>query len=192
MFSFLKVSDGEANMSMGGLNQSPERHKLYDISFPYYSGSLMFAIPPGKPYTSLEKLFFPFDTIIWAYTSVLFAVAIFVIIWTKLIAKRRREFLIGRQNDAPFLNMINVCFGGVMNLMPKRNFARTMLLIWILSSMIIRNAYQGTLFSFLRGEQRNRPLYTLHDIFEGSNVRIYVWRARFQELYDNVPIIRHR
>lgn len=45
-----------ANMSIGALTVSAERNELYHITFPYFHGSLIFAIP----YTSLEKLVFPF------------------------------------------------------------------------------------------------------------------------------------
>lgn len=188
----LQVNDRMVNMSMGALTLSAERDELYDITFPYFHGSLIFAIPSGKPYTSLEKLFFPFYKSVWFNLILLFTSATMIITWMKFLTKKKREFLIGKQNSSPFFNMIVVCFGGVMNPIPTRNFARTALLNWIVFAMIVRNAYQGTLFGFLNGEQRHRPLYTLTDIFEKSNVDIYLWTARFQEIYDAVPLIRKR
>lgn len=179
-------------MSIGALSLSAERDKLYDITFPYFHGSLIFAIPLGKPYTSLEKLFFPFYKSVWFYLILLFTSATLIITWMKFVTKKKREFLIGKRNGSPFLNTINVCFGGVINPIPKRNFARIILINWIIFAMIIRNAYQGTLFGFLNSEQRHRPLYTLAEIFDKSNIAINVWTARFQGIYDAFPLIRKR
>lgn len=178
-------------MTIGAIIVTSNRLEQYDVTFPYYYGKLLFAIPAGVPFTSLEKIFFPFNMPVWVYLSILFTSAVFIVLYLKIIGKRRREFLIGKRNDAPFLNMITVFLGGVIGSIPKRNFARTILTIWLLSSMILRNAYQGTLYSFLRGDQRNPPLYRINDIFK-SNVKIYMWRSYFQQFYENYPAIRPR
>lgn len=170
---------------------SPERHKLYDASIPYHYGSLQFAVPSGKKFTSLEKIFFPFRVQIWICLSVLFAIVISSIIWMKSITRTKRAFIIGDRNDAPLLNTVSVCFGVALRRTPTRNFARTLLIIWIVFAMVVRNAYQGTLFGFMRGNQRNRPFTRIGQIFE-SNVKVYAIRSFFQEIYDAVPSVRDR
>ncbi|KAG4066326.1 hypothetical protein HA402_000550 [Bradysia odoriphaga] len=185
------LSDNTANLSIGGLVASTQRLKLYDMCVPYHHGSLRFAVPPGKKFSSLEKIFFPFRYKIWYCLSVLFAFVILAIISMKSLTRTKRTFIIGDRNDAPLLNTVNICFGGSLTRIPKRNFARTLLIIWIVCAMIVRNAYQGTLFGFLRGDQRNRPFSQMDEIFE-SNVKIYAIRSFFQELYDAVPAIRDR
>lgn len=74
-------------------------------------------------------------------------VATILIVSLKFGAEKRRAFVVGKAKN-PFLNMINISFGGALcsNKVPVRNFARTMLIMWLLSSLVLRNAYQGLKF----------------------------------------------
>lgn len=186
-----QLSDNTANVSIGGLVASPQRHQLYDMSLPYHHGSLQFAVPSGKKYTSLEKIFFPFGTRMWICLSIVFAFVIAIVIWMKSTTRTKRAFIIGARNDAPLLNAVSICFGGTLKRIPTRNFARTLLILWLVFTMIVRNAYQGTLFGFLRGDQRNRPFVRMVEIFE-SDVKVFAIRSFFQEIYDAVPSVRDR
>lgn len=73
---------------------------------------------------------------------------------------------------------------------PVRNFARTILMIWLLSTLILRNAYQGKLYDNLRGNQRNQPYYSLNSLFE-SNLRLYLYESFYEDFIsyaaDNIP-----
>lgn len=75
---------------------------------------MLFAIPPGKRYSSLEKLFFPFNITVWMYILGTFLAMAVIIVTLKLISKSKRDFVIGRNNDAPFLNLFATCLGAGM------------------------------------------------------------------------------
>lgn len=89
--------------------------------------------------------------------------------------------------------MVVVCLGGTISLnhLPMRSFARTMLLIWLLSTLILRNAYQGKLFDYLRGDQRMAPLFNLDDLYE-SDLELHVFDSYYQNIVDNFPELKHR
>lgn len=158
------------------------------MSFTHFYGSLLFAIPPGQPYSSLEKLFFPFKLKVWACICALFLFGAIVIIILKLSSNEKRDFFIGKSNNMPFFNMISHCFGGNTTYIgiPARNFARTLFMIWLLSTLILRNAYQGKLYDNLRGNQRQLPYFLIDDLFK-SNLKLYLYESFFQDSTDNIP-----
>lgn len=169
------------------------RALLYSMSFAYFYGALIFAIPPGRPYTSLEKLMFPFRYKIWTCICALFTVAAIVVVLLKCGPRKRRDFIVGKFNNMPFFNMINILFGGSIsfNRIPIRNFARTILLIWLFSSLVLRNAYQGKLFDNLRSDQRMAPLYEFKDLYE-SDLNLYLLESFYRDFVDSYPQYKHR
>lgn len=134
----------------------PSLAQNFSISNAYIYPSLLYAIPPGRKFTALEKLYFPFALTVWLYISALFVIAAVLCVILKLIEKKKRDFFVGKSNSMPFFNMVVVSLGGTISInhLPMRSFARTMLLIWLISTLILRNAYQGKLFDYLRGDQR--------------------------------------
>lgn len=132
-------------MTLGAIIVAATRAERFEMTQAYFYGSLLYSIPYGKPYSSLEKLFFPFRFIIWILMCAIFIVAAVVLLLLKFTAIKNRAFMIGASNNMPFFNMVNICLGGPVSLndMPIRNFARTLLTIWLLSTLV------GAYFCFL-------------------------------------------
>lgn len=170
---------------MGAIILAASRAERFSMSFAHFYGLLLFAIPPGRPYTSFEKLFFPFKIGVWSCICILFLIAATVIMILKLIPKKKRDFLMGKSNDMPFFNMMNICLGGTINFrdISGRNFARTFLLIWLMFTLIMRNAYQGKLFDNLRSSQRKAPLFKLDELYK-SNLKLYLYESFYQNMAD--------
>lgn len=84
----------------------------------------------------------------------------------KYAPKSKRTFLVGRNNQTPFLNMVNIFFGGSIVRLPTRNFARTMFCIWILACTVIRSAYQGAIFDFIKKAKSVAPLDTVSQLVQ--------------------------
>lgn len=101
--------------------------------------------------------------------------------------------MIGRNNDAPFLNLIYIGLGGAMTeyQLPRRNFARSILGILLLTTLILRNAYLGHLFNFMTTQKRMQPLYYIHDIIE-SNVTIFIPAAAVGSIQKQFPNVKNR
>lgn len=154
---------------------------------------MLFAIPPGERYTSLEKLFFPFGRNAWLCICGLLMFAVVILFVIKFTSKKTRNFIVGNSNQMPFFNMVVVGLGGSIHIheMPMQNFARTMLLFWLLATLVLRNAYQGKLYDNLRRTQRKMPFFRLDDLFR-SNLKLYIPRAYYQVISDNYPQYIHR
>lgn len=183
-----KIGDDTANLTMGAIVVANSRAEKYSMTFAHYYSALLFAIPIGRPYSSFEKLFFPFKMRAWVCICILFTIAATVITALKLAPQRKRAFLMGRKNDMPFFNMINICLGVTIpfNGIPVRNFARTILFNWLLFTLVLRNAFQGKLFDNLRSNQRMAPLFNLNELY-ASNYKLYVYESFYQDMVDALP-----
>lgn len=171
---------GRANLTIGGFSFTIKRAKLMSASSPYLYSSLMYAVPKGKPYTALEKLFLPFKKQIWILLGLLMLCAL---ITTTFLSEEKLKFLAGRRNKTPFLNTVSLLFGGAVTVLPKRNFARTVLIIWIFGCIVLRSAFQGSLFEYIQ-KPRNLPSAdTLAELIAG-NYTLYMNTATFQ-LFQN-------
>lgn len=97
----------------------------------------------------------------------------------KFMSKKKSDFVIGCNNDAPLLNLFSLILGGSITTrqLPQGNFARTILVILIVAFLILRNAYVGNVFNFLRTQRRMEPLYYIRDIYD-SDVTIYTNPSR--------------
>lgn len=129
--------------------------------------------------------------IIWSIICVLFVAAVAVIIAIKLLPYKIRAFVIGKSNRMPFFNMVNISLGGSISPkhIPVRNFARTLLFIWLLSNLVLRNAYQGKLFDILRSNQRTHPLFTFDQLY-GSTIKLHVYASLYDHVLEFVPAHR--
>lgn len=167
---------GRANLTIGGFSFTIKRAELMSASSPYLYSSLLYAVPKGKAYTALEKLFLPFRLQMWILmgTLLLFALTI-----TTFLSGKKLKFVAGDRNRTPFLNTISLLFGGAVTALPKRNFARTVFIIWIFSCIVVRSAFQGSLFEYIQ-KLRNAPsASTLTDLID-RNYTLYMSTAVFQ------------
>lgn len=173
------------NISIGAVAFDLRRLQFFSASFPYFHSALLFAIPNGKPFTTFEKLFLPFKYIIWSCIASLFAIGFIVIVSLKWCSKaEQRKFIVGAKNRTPYINMINICLGGSVTTSPKRNFARYVLIVWLIGCIILRNAYQGSLFDVLRKLKTTPPKDTL-DAMVDANYSLYM-RPNLFYLFDNI------
>lgn len=90
---------------------------------------------------------------IWFIIAVIILAAILLLAQLKYVHSSTRGYIIGPENNSPILSMINIIFSWGIVELPKRNFARTVLIIWIAMSLILRSAYQGRLYHFMQMHQ---------------------------------------
>lgn len=180
------------NASIGAILLNLDRFEKYSLTYPYFYGSLVFAIPYGKPYTPLEILFLPFKYRIWICLFVILLATLIVVglIKTKWFIAYR-SFIVGPYNNLPFLNMLAICLGNYMSHTPRLNFARTLVTIWLLMSLILKAAYQSKSFYFMQTIPRASPLYSLDSVYD-SKLDLYLWPSLFQSFYDSFPMKREQ
>lgn len=108
------------------------------ISETYFTTSSMFMIPPGRLYSSFEKMFLPFDAETWIAIVALYSIGLIVIIVIKNSSKKIQNFVFGDKVTTPILNLLINSFGGVQSVLPRFNFSRYILTLFVLFSLIMR------------------------------------------------------
>uniref|UniRef100_A0A182QQ18 Ionotropic glutamate receptor L-glutamate and glycine-binding domain-containing protein n=1 Tax=Anopheles farauti TaxID=69004 RepID=A0A182QQ18_9DIPT len=167
------VLTGRANFTFGGFAIRGDRNLMMKHGRSYYTVHMVFAVPSGREYTPFEKLFRPFARSTWTLVVLYLAVALGVIYVIHLSRRRYvREFVYGRGVHTPILNLVVVLFGGTLQRLPARNFARTLLFLWMYYSLVVRTSYQSSLFEYLQEHKNFSPLQTI-DALVKANYRFY-------------------
>jgi len=144
-----------------------KEHKKYQQRAPLIYKELYFVIPKGELYTEWEKLFLAFDLVTWWLIVATFAAAFGTIIIINNFAPRQvRHFVFGRNVTMPSLNILIAFFGLSQGVVPHRNFARFLLMLFIIWSMIFRTCYQGLLFEYLQGDGRKPPIRSIKELLD--------------------------
>lgn len=119
-------------------------------------------VPPGDPYTQLEKMFSMFDWEVWvAIIATLVSFLLFIQIINRM-STRIQNFVYGSGVTTPTLNLFDIFLNGGQRIFPTRSFARFVLLMIIIWSLQIRTCYQSMLYSYLQSDLRT-PSVTTND-----------------------------
>ncbi|XP_055611342.1 uncharacterized protein LOC129757949 [Uranotaenia lowii] len=184
------TADGKVNISIGAFAMRGERMTLLKQSDSYYTMKMLFAVPPGRPYSAFEKLFRPFSILTWIILSTYLLLGFVVVFLLKFCSKSMREFVYGRRVRMPWLNMINLFFGGAIIRTPGRNFARTLIFLWLYYCFVMRSLYQGSLFEYLQQQKNFSHVNTLWEI-EHENMPY--WLSYAGKMYlEGMPHILER
>lgn len=165
--------DGEMDMLMGFYYLTLLRTQHMSFSQSHYSIPLIIMIPLGEPLSAFEKLFRPFQNIVWVFLLVTFGCGFIVIFIINCNDKKVQDFIYGKDIRNPYLNMINHFVGGSQPRLPKTNFARSLLMMFMLFCLVQRSIYQSSLYLFLQSEGRNPPISTIDEMIE-KNFVFYV------------------
>jgi len=145
---------------------------------------LYFIVPQGELYTEWEKLFLAFDKPTWLLIVITFAAAFAVIIFiSNFMSRRVQDFVFGENVTTPSLNVLIALFGLGQIVLPGRNFARFLLTMFIIWSLIIRTCYQGLLFEYMIGEGRKPAIKTFDELLE-RNFSYHTHESHCKNLLD--------
>lgn len=185
--NFAMLKRGQVNLTMFAAVNTVERSTEFTSSFPYAYSSVVYTIPPGPPYSPLEKLILPFEKYVWLWIVICTGAAYIAI---KCVSggcsKKGRSFVFGPKNRTPFLNYINILLGGAITFGPIRNFARTIFLIWLLGSLVLRSSYTGAMFSFIQSQRSAIEIHSLEQLVK-YNFSIYSSKAMLKLLKFSYP-----
>lgn len=138
------VMDKEVNLTLGYFASTPIRDMHMSASYVFYTSALIWMIPPGRKLTSIEKFMKAFDLSVWALFVLVLVTAICLVAFLKFYCPTHiQDFVVGPNIQSPGLNIINVTLGGSLSQLPVRNFARTILAIFMIYCFILQNSYKG-------------------------------------------------
>lgn len=160
------VMDGVINSTIGYYTLSQMKFQLLSASNAYYTSSLAWMVPPGSELTSLNIIIKPFDLGLWILVIAVFLISMLVVVFIKKSPLTKRNFIIGKNVSSPSLNILNICLGGPLVRIPTRNFARTLLCIFMLCCITIRCSYQGALFKFMKMNPKEPIADTFYEMLD--------------------------
>lgn len=134
---------------------------------PIKADNLYIVITPGEKYNGYEKLLLPFDKPTWFYIAFTFGVA-FASVFVASFSQTMRDFVFGPNVPTPGMNIVRALFGISQVQMPVRNFAKFILILLLIFTLIIRTAFQGKMFEFLQKDIRKPTLETIEELMEQS------------------------
>lgn len=184
------IYDGLANVSIGEYGITVNVIKYMDVTYSYMESSLAFAIPLPRALTSLEKFFVPFDIEVWMYLwSTVSIVCILITIlknFTNKICKKRLGL-----SELSLFNMLGVIMGNPMKNLTKHNFYRKIAIICLVSSYVIRTAYQGILFKNFHQLNRVKATYTFNELIE-EDYKFFISGGALADYFSEMPEIIKR
>lgn len=127
---------------------------------------IVFVTPPGDLYMPLEKMFFMFQDDVWIAITATLLITLATIQCINFCGTKCRDFVYGRNIDTPTLNLISIFLNGGQNKVPRRNFARFMLMLFVIWSLVIRTCYQSELFKYLQADIRHPAPATIDDLIK--------------------------
>lgn len=171
---FGMVLRDEVNMTLGNLGYVNRRLKYTRASTALYSVSVVFAVPPGRHFSALDRLLQPFQPPLWLLIGATCVAATVVLLLqdTSAISAERRRLCVGH-DTAPLLTAIAVALGCSVLVLPRHNFARFMFVNWTTLALVLRTVYQAGLCYFMQRQLLQPQPATLHELV-AANYTIYM------------------
>lgn len=139
------------------------RSEAFTSSMTYAQSPLIMVVPPGQEKSSFSKLLNTFDAFVWQLFGMIIIFIIVFILILKCQRRRIQDFIFGRRNRTPLLNVMNVIVGLPFPNGPSRNFSRWILMMFILMLLVLRSLYQSSLYKDLQSTERNLPVKSVEE-----------------------------
>jgi len=138
-----------------------------------YYVNYIFLIPLGELYSDAAKLFMPLELEVWIAVIITILIALLIVQIVNRMSQQVQDFVFGRNVTTPTLNIMIAFVGGGQTTLPRRNFARFLLILFIIFSLIIRTCHQSKLFTYLQGDFIKHEIHSINELVE-RNYSIYV------------------
>jgi hypothetical protein len=163
---FTSILDNRTDMTISNWWLKVGRLEVFATSNSYASDQIVFIVPPGKKFTALEKLVFPFKLATWFLILLVFVIGTSVIVIMKFQSKAVRDFVLGTGIQVPMMNMIGGFLGLSLRKLPGRNFARFLLMMFLMYSLVIRTVYQGSFYRLMKSNAKHREVQTINEMIK--------------------------
>jgi len=132
--------------------------------------NFLFLMPSGELYSDAAKLFMPLELEVWIATIVTILIALLTIQIVYRLSQRVQNFVFGRNVTTPSLNIMTAFVGGAQTTLPGRSFARFLLMLFIMFSLIIRTCHQSKLFTYLQADIIKKEIQTINELIEQNEI----------------------
>lgn len=163
---FKMLLEKKADLIIADYWLKANRLQFIDYTTPYISQQIAFIIPPGSELNSFEKFMRPLDSYVWFLLIIFVGCGFLVIYVVGRLSPELQDFVFGTNVRKPYMNILVAIFGGSQNILPHRNFARSLLMMFLMFCMVMRTLYTGSLFRFLQSKVYNKEAQSIDDMIE--------------------------
>ena len=142
------------------------RLDLFDATTTYFYEKVVMVFPMEPELSSFRKMFYPLALDSWVLLVLYLAVGVLSIFIIKFLSTKIQHFVIGEHVNYPYMNMLIGFVGQAQNKMPGNNFARFLLMNFLLFALVIRTAYQGKLYQVMKSEIKFSEPKTINEMSE--------------------------
>ncbi|KAL7036921.1 hypothetical protein ACKWTF_008996 [Chironomus riparius] len=163
---FAELRDKKTDIMFGDMYLKLSRVKYFDSSESFNNYPVFFVLSPEKKLSWLQKLLKPFDLIVWILLLLTFCFGIAVILIINRKFKYLKPLVYGHRINHPIINMISVFVGQAQSILPKMNFARFILMLFMIFSFVIRGVYQGFLHKSLQSDGQLKEPQSVQELID--------------------------
>lgn len=162
--AFKDLIDSNVDMIIGDYFLKLNRLPLLDSSASYYSSKIIFVIPPGRRLKSIEKLLQPFSTTFWILLILNIVAIMSVIAFLKHKWKRAAtQMLEGR---SAYVSMLSIMFAISQPTLPRKSFARILMMSFIMFCILVQATYQGLLYKHLQTDSTRKEVQSINEMID--------------------------
>lgn len=181
---------GEADISAVAWLLKDNRLKYFDRTTPHVYETIVFVVPPGSELTSYQQMLYPFDFFVWLALCIFLLIGFIVIFVIKFQSKDVQKFVLGTGNRNPYTNMLIAFYGGSQTKLPRRNFARYLLMMFLIFSLVMRASYTGLFYKMLRSHERRGEAQSIQEMVQ-KDFKFYV-DVGSADLFDGTEALKNR
>lgn len=190
-----EMFNGSSEIVIGSYWLKLARANLFDVSVSQDEDRMIILVPHGHQLTSTEKLIYPFALEIWIMILCMSSIAFFSIhIMSKVKSKIAKEIFFGQKFSeiskiSHYMNFIAFTIGDSSKQVPIYTFGRIILSTLLLSTIVLRSAYQGVFFQVMTNDVKFKEIETIKKIYD-KNYTIYSSRW-YVDIVESHDILRH-
>lgn len=188
-YIFKDLQERKIDIGMGDYFLKSSRLKYFDSSLSYLNYPLILIVPKGEKFTVFEKFFMPFQSIVWflLFLTITTGIVVILIINSKL--RHLKSFIFGNGIKHPLTNMLIIIVGSQQHAVPKRNFARFLLTMFIILCLVLRSIYQGSLYLFLQSDGRHKEVQSIEELIS-KNYQLLIHDSFVETVENDSRILR--
>jgi hypothetical protein len=108
-------------------------------------------------------MFMMFDFYVWMMIALTFFCGFLIIQIINFGTEKVKDLVFGEEIRVPTINFVAVIFGLGQSVLPRKSFARFLLMMFIILCLILRTCHQSLLYTLLQADIRKPELQTIDE-----------------------------
>ncbi|XP_055846707.1 uncharacterized protein LOC129912472 isoform X2 [Episyrphus balteatus] len=183
---FKQLEGFKVDIAIGCFIASDTARSLYSPTSPHHHSPYMYLVKGKRNLSAFGRLGQPFSNQLWILVAVFFIMGIVFILSLK---HKVRQFVFGEENENPVTNFVAIFLGYSVIKTPRRNFARFIFYKMLSLTLVLRNAYQGSLYDAFRMDRFARCPTGYDDLIKWNYTLILPPETAALNLFSKQQII---